>query len=64
MGPFAGSGLAVSLFLGGWTAPVSWLDWVPSCAWFFGKLPPTRRSPMFAEEPKEWFKECAIFLDR
>jgi NADH-quinone oxidoreductase subunit H len=38
MGLFAVSGLAVTLFLGGWTAPVSWLAWVPSWAWFFGKI--------------------------
>jgi NADH-quinone oxidoreductase subunit H len=35
---FAISGLGITLFLGGWTAPVAFLDWVPSWAWFFGKL--------------------------
>lgn len=38
MGLFAVSGLAVTLFLGGWTAPFSWLGWVPSWLWFFGKV--------------------------
>ncbi len=38
LGLLAMAGLAVTLFLGGWTAPVSWLNWVPSWAWFFGKL--------------------------
>jgi NADH-quinone oxidoreductase subunit H len=32
------SGMAVTLFLGGWQAPCAWLEWVPSYAWFFGKL--------------------------
>jgi NADH-quinone oxidoreductase subunit H len=35
---FAVSGLAVTLFLGGWQAPFSFLTWVPSYVWFFGKL--------------------------
>jgi NADH-quinone oxidoreductase subunit H len=38
LGLFATCGLAVTLFLGGWTAPVSWLDGVPSWLWFFAKL--------------------------
>jgi NADH-quinone oxidoreductase subunit H len=38
LGMFSGSGMAVTLFLGGWTAPVAFLDWVPSWIWFFGKL--------------------------
>jgi NADH-quinone oxidoreductase subunit H len=37
-GLFAISGLAVTLFLGGWTAPLPILDWVPSYVWFFSKL--------------------------
>jgi NADH-quinone oxidoreductase subunit H len=37
-GMFAGSGLAVTLFLGGWHAPMSFLGWVPSWLWFFLKL--------------------------
>lgn len=37
-GMFAVSGLAVTLFLGGWHAPMGWLEWIPSYAWFFGKL--------------------------
>lgn len=37
-GMFAASGLAATLFLGGWQAPVSWLGWVPSWLWFFGKM--------------------------
>lgn len=38
LGMFSSSGMAVTLFLGGWTAPVAYLDWVPSWVWFFGKL--------------------------
>jgi NADH-quinone oxidoreductase subunit H len=38
VGLFAVSGLAVTLFLGGWHAPVAWLAWVPSYLWFFLKL--------------------------
>ncbi|MBA2623611.1 MAG: NADH-quinone oxidoreductase subunit NuoH [Chthoniobacterales bacterium] len=37
-GMFAVSGLAVTLFLGGWHAPIAALQLVPSYAWFFGKL--------------------------
>jgi NADH-quinone oxidoreductase subunit H len=37
-GMFAVSGLAVTLFLGGWNAPVSALQFVPSYLWFFAKL--------------------------
>jgi NADH-quinone oxidoreductase subunit H len=32
------SGMAITLFLGGWTAPLSFLSWVPSYVWFFTKL--------------------------
>ena len=35
---FAVSGLGVTLFLGGWTSPASWLEWIPSYIWFFLKL--------------------------
>lgn len=38
LGMFAISGLGITLFLGGWTAPFSFLTWIPSWAWFFGKL--------------------------
>jgi NADH-quinone oxidoreductase subunit H len=38
IGLFAVSGLAITLFLGGWQAPFPFLDWVPSYAWFFSKL--------------------------
>jgi len=38
LGLFAGAGLAVTLFLGGWQAPVKGLDWVPSWLWFGGKF--------------------------
>jgi NADH-quinone oxidoreductase subunit H len=38
IGMFAISGLGITLFLGGWTAPLSFLTWVPSWVWFFGKL--------------------------
>ena len=34
-GMFAVSGLAVTLFLGGWHAPIAWLEVVPSYLWFF-----------------------------
>ena len=38
-GMFAISGLAITLFLGGWHAPLSFLEgWLPSYAWFFAKL--------------------------
>ncbi len=35
---FAVSGLAITLFLGGWSAPLSFLTWIPSWIWFFAKL--------------------------
>src|ERR1700758_3329456 len=38
IGMFAVSGLAVTLFLGGWHAPLPQLEIIPSYAWFFGKL--------------------------
>jgi NADH-quinone oxidoreductase subunit H len=38
IGMFAISGLAITLFLGGWSAPLSFLNWVPSYLWFFAKL--------------------------
>jgi NADH-quinone oxidoreductase subunit H len=38
LGMFATSGLAITLFLGGWSAPVSFLEWIPSWTWFFAKL--------------------------
>jgi NADH-quinone oxidoreductase subunit H len=41
LGLFAVTGLAVTLFLGGWHAPAPWLEWVPSWGWFaikFGAL--------------------------
>jgi len=37
-GMFAISGLAVTLFLGGWNAPFSFLQFIPSYVWFFTKL--------------------------
>ncbi|MFN2475954.1 MAG: NADH-quinone oxidoreductase subunit NuoH [Chthoniobacterales bacterium] len=37
-GMFAISGLAVTLFLGGWHAPLPFLEFVPSYLWFFVKL--------------------------
>jgi len=37
-GMFAISGLAVTLFLGGWHAPLSVLQFIPSYVWFFAKL--------------------------
>lgn len=38
LGMFAISGLGITLFLGGWAAPFSFLTWVPSWMWFFCKL--------------------------
>ena len=35
---FSISGMGATLFLGGWSAPFSFLGWVPSWIWFFGKL--------------------------
>jgi len=37
-GLFAICGLGITLFLGGWTAPFAFLDFIPSWLWFFGKL--------------------------
>src|SRR6201992_4274987 len=38
LGMLSVSGLGATLFLGGWGAPLSFLDVVPSWLWFFGKL--------------------------
>jgi NADH-quinone oxidoreductase subunit H len=38
IGMFAISGLAVTLFLGGWHAPIRGLEFIPSYVWFFMKL--------------------------
>jgi len=38
IGMFAISGLAVTLFLGGWHAPIRGLELIPSYVWFFVKL--------------------------
>jgi len=38
IGMFAVNGMAITLFLGGWHAPLSFLTWIPSYVWFFGKL--------------------------
>ena len=38
IGLFAVSGLAITLFLGGWHAPLPFLTWIPSYVWFFAKL--------------------------
>jgi NADH-quinone oxidoreductase subunit H len=38
IGMFAISGLGITLFLGGWHAPLPFLEWVPSFVWFFAKL--------------------------
>jgi NADH-quinone oxidoreductase subunit H len=38
LGMFAVSGLAVTLFLGGWRAPLPFLTFIPSYVWFFIKL--------------------------
>src|SRR5437762_8740614 len=38
LGMFAVSGLALTLFLGGWHAPIAVLNFIPSYLWFFLKL--------------------------
>ena len=37
-GMFAAGGMAATLFLGGYAAPVQWLNWIPSWVWFFTKM--------------------------
>lgn len=38
LGMFATSALGITLFLGGWSAPLSFLSFIPSWIWFFAKL--------------------------
>jgi NADH-quinone oxidoreductase subunit H len=38
VGMFSVSGLGTTLFLGGWSAPFSFLTFIPSWIWFFSKL--------------------------
>jgi NADH-quinone oxidoreductase subunit H len=38
LGLFAVSGLAITMYLGGWSAPVAFLAWIPSWILFFTKL--------------------------
>ncbi len=38
LGMFSISGLGATLFLGGWSAPFAFLQFVPSWIWFFGKI--------------------------
>lgn len=38
LGMMSISGMAITLFLGGWNAPFPFFTWVPSYVWFFGKL--------------------------
>jgi NADH-quinone oxidoreductase subunit H len=38
IGLFAISGLAITLFLGGYHAPLPFLTWIPTYVWFFAKL--------------------------
>jgi NADH-quinone oxidoreductase subunit H len=38
LGLFAVSGMGITLFLGGWQAPLPGLGWAPSWFWFFAKL--------------------------
>ena len=38
IGMFAVCGLGITLFLGGWQAPLPFLQWIPSYVWFFAKL--------------------------
>jgi NADH-quinone oxidoreductase subunit H len=35
---FAVAGLGTTLYLGGWSSPFSFLNWIPSWIWFFGKV--------------------------
>ncbi len=37
-GMFAAGGMAATLFLGGYGAPLSWLAWIPTWIWFFTKV--------------------------
>jgi NADH-quinone oxidoreductase subunit H len=37
-GMFAAGGMAATLFLGGYAAPVQWLNWIPSWIWFLTKM--------------------------
>jgi NADH-quinone oxidoreductase subunit H len=38
LGLFAVSGIGITLFLGGWHAPLAFLEFIPSWMWFFTKL--------------------------
>jgi NADH-quinone oxidoreductase subunit H len=38
LGMLSISGLGTTLFLGGWSAPFAFLEWVPSWIWFFSKV--------------------------
>jgi NADH-quinone oxidoreductase subunit H len=38
LGMFSIAGLGTTLFLGGWSAPFSFLGWTPSWFWFFSKV--------------------------
>jgi NADH-quinone oxidoreductase subunit H len=38
LGMLSISGLGTTLFLGGWSAPLAALQWVPSWIWFFAKI--------------------------
>ena len=38
VGMFGIAGLGTTLFLGGWSAPLSVLSWIPSWIWFFAKV--------------------------
>jgi NADH-quinone oxidoreductase subunit H len=38
LGLFAVCGMGITLFLGGWHAPLAGLGWIPSWVWFFAKL--------------------------
>ena len=38
IGMFAITGLGITLFLGGWHAPIRMLEFIPSYVWFFAKL--------------------------
>jgi NADH-quinone oxidoreductase subunit H len=38
VGMLSVAGLGATLFLGGWSAPFSFLGWVPSWIWFFSKV--------------------------
>ena len=55
-GMFAISGLPMTLFLGGWHAPIAVLEFIPSYVWFFAKL---ARFSSFSSGFAERCRACA-----